>query len=446
MAFFSGNLLMDSTGVYGVDSDVTATNFNKTPVYSLKTTIQPLDQIYNPLNTPSIGVQFGTAIRIDGHNLTISAINGYGDSDYISSSDRGAVLLFNYNDSAETANFKFKLNQRNRPFGSQDTPNYGEQSVTLAGNKIVIGLEDITLNGNSKGILDITEFYKDSIYNQDIFVDSDSPTFASSNVYIGAHVASYGNRFYTGGDDDVSRINNGQFIVLNDKFKVVNKMYLQDSEDITNFIVNKMFAGPAGVVVTSEFNGQKNEAHYYDHNGSWICRLQTPSNYVSSGFWGYSGAVGHNRIVLGDYDGYLSGEGGSQDGRAFVYDLDGNLLKTIDMSQEISGGDNGTRFARNIAITDTNIFYTDVYSDNYKGRVYISDLNGNNFEEFKFDSSQIGSPLGGVYLENLAADGQYLAVGTEYNGQLSNPTSGDRIGAVFFFKGTDRREVSTLLD
>jgi hypothetical protein len=96
------------------------------------------------------------------------------------------------------------------------------------------------------------------------------------------------------------------------------------------------------------------------------------SDAASNDYFGYSVAVGSGRIVVGSY-----GDGGNFSGSAYVFDLDGNLIKKLTASDAASYD----YFGRSVAVGSGRIVVGADGDDNAagynSGSAYVFDLGGN---------------------------------------------------------------------
>jgi len=170
---------------------------------------------------------------------------------------------------------------------------------------------------------------------------------------------------------------------------------------------------------------------YLSHGGGWW--------YGSYSF--RQSAIGSNRIVVGDpsfydYDGSISGTAGTFLGRAYIFDLNGNLISQINAPD----GTNNRRFGLSVHIDSDKIIIADdsydgTHSD--QGAVYVFDMNGN-FERritlsspaeddfwpqaFAADNGKIftSDNNNNVYIHNLDGTGEVKITTSD----LTNPDNG----------------------
>ena len=122
------------------------------------------------------------------------------------------------------------------------------------------------------------------------------------------------------------------------------------------------------------FGGSSGSVYIYDLSGNRL-GIITASDVAVNDTFGYSVAVGSGKIVVGAY-GYDVGINTNQ-GAAYIYDLDGNQLGIITASD----GAADDHFGYSVAIGSGRIvigaYNVDIGSNANQGAVYIYDLDGN---------------------------------------------------------------------
>ena len=136
---------------------------------------------------------------------------------------------------------------------------------------------------------------------------------------------------------------------------------------------NSVAVGSGKIVIgSSGFSSNQGAAYIYDLDGSNENRITAFDGAASDNF-GYSVAVGCGRIVVGSYDDQVNST--IDQGSAYIYDLDGNLIKKITASD----GGYQDRFGRSVSVGCGRIVVgsNDDDNGNASGSAYIFDLNGN---------------------------------------------------------------------
>lgn len=191
---------------------------------------------------------------------------------------------------------------------------------------------------------------------------------------------------------------------------------------------------------------QQGRAYIYDLDGTQKCELcpfyynngsisLEPSNANgTSYFFGHKVAVGNNRIVVGAYNRFVSGDG-TGSGAVYLYDLDGNFIKRImpdtsDHAVNDSFGYSVSIGSGKIAIGSPN--------NNTAGTVFVYDIDGDSCFKITTTGSErfgnhveIGNNLIYVnqtqYNSNSGRSYVYDLNGTLLN-TISNPTSSALFG------------------
>jgi hypothetical protein len=115
------------------------------------------------------------------------------------------------------------------------------------------------------------------------------------------------------------------------------------------------------------------KAFIFDSDGNLLKTLQSPEPQELSGF-GYWVAVREDIVIVGEY--YAEVEGHKRAGRAYIFDLDGNLLAALQSPEP----EENAMFGCNVATSGDLVIVgepaADVESVN-EGKVYVFDLDGN---------------------------------------------------------------------
>jgi hypothetical protein len=137
-------------------------------------------------------------------------------------------------------------------------------------------------------------------------------------------------------------------------------------------------------------------AHIFDSNGNFIKTLQSPSPHT--GAWFGSGvAVGGDRIIVGESENLAGGQG-----RAHIFDSNGNFIKTL---QSPSPQANAW-FGYSVATSGDRIVVGEPLTSSQTGRAHIFDSNGNFIKTLQ---SQSSSPL--FFGWSVAISGDLVMVG-----------------------------------
>ena len=166
--------------------------------------------------------------------------------------------------------------------------------------------------------------------------------------------------------------------------------------------------------------------------------LSWGGGWINGSYSFYQSAIGNSRIVVGDpgfydYDGSISGTSGTFLGRAYIFDLNGNLISQINAPDGTSNGN----FGVSVEINNNKIIISDnEYNGtfNNQGAVYVFDINGtlerritlsspaaSDFwpHAFAVDNGKIftSDTNNNVYIHNLDGTGSEIKIET---GDLTN--------------------------
>jgi Tol biopolymer transport system component len=122
------------------------------------------------------------------------------------------------------------------------------------------------------------------------------------------------------------------------------------------------------VVGARNDNSQQGSAYIFDLDGTQLAKI-TASDGTVGDFFSESVAIGNGRIVVGATG---DDDNGSNSGSAYIFDLDGTQLAKITASD----GAAFNFFGRSVAICNGRIVVSARENDGSKGAVYIFDLDG----------------------------------------------------------------------
>ena len=228
------------------------------------------------------------------------------------------------------------------------------------------------------------------LYNHDgtgetILVGPETDTL----IYFGYSIAVVHNKLIVGayGEDTGTTDSGSVYIYDLSAANIANSVIkISNPDPEVNGYFGKNVAGGCGrFVVAAENNANGNGsgdgvAYVYDLHGNLIKKINTPTNEGFSGFgaFGTTTAVGSGRILLGapfqDRGNVYNGAG-----EVWMYDLDGNYIKTLESSEWSVSGYFGQAVSVNegiIAVGETN---GNTGSTN-AGAVHVFDLDGNLLE------------------------------------------------------------------
>ena len=136
--------------------------------------------------------------------------------------------------------------------------------------------------------------------------------------------------------------------------------------------------------------------YIYDIDGNLVRTINNPTPAINDAFGTVS--LSETRILIG-------AGGGMQPGSAYLYDFDGNLLLTINNPTP----ENFEGFGTAVALSETRIVVADKNDNESKGAVYFYDFDGNLLRTIKNPN---GNPqTGGRFGNSLSIDGDNLLIG-----------------------------------
>jgi plastocyanin len=175
------------------------------------------------------------------------------------------------------------------------------------------------------------------------------------------------------------------------------------------------------------------KAFIFDSDGNLLKTLQSPEPQELSGF-GYRVAVKEDIVVVSEY--YAEVEGHIRAGKAYIFDLDGNLLAALQSPEPEENALFGTSVATNGENVIVGVPLGDVVDIN-EGNAYVFDLDGNLLATLQSvepkEDAEFGYPV--------RVEGDIIVVG-EYLADLDEVS---RAGRVYVFrKGMASFEMSGL--
>ena len=195
--------------------------------------------------------------------------------------------------------------------------------------------------------------------------------------FFGASVAVGNNRIVVGApykDNPTDR--EGEVYIYDFDENLVGVITASDAAQIDVFGWS-VAVGSDRIVVGAYLNDDNGEgsgsAYIYDLNGNEV-GIITASDGASEDYFGWSVAVGSGRVVVGAFGNDIGSN--NNQGSAYIFDLDGNEVGIITASD---GGFNDW-FGYSVAVGSGRIVVGSILNDEVAsdaGKVYIYDLNGN---------------------------------------------------------------------
>ena len=242
------------------------------------------------------------------------------------------------------------------------------QSVAVGSGRIVVGAHNDNVNASGSG----------SAYIFDLDGNQLSKITASDgagNDYFGYSVAVGSGRIVVGayGDDDNAGWESGSAYIYDLNGNQLAKITASDAAG-NDYFGQSVAVGSGRIVVGALYdnigsNTNQGSAYIFDLDGNQLSKI-TASDGAAGDLFGQSVAVGSGRIVVGAYG---DDDNGSASGSAYIYDLDGNEVGIITASD----GAANDYFGYSVAIGSGRIVvgaaFNDIGSNDNQGSVYIYD-------------------------------------------------------------------------
>ena len=373
MAFLTNNMRIDDSDQVWISLD-SADAYDTTTVLSNEIKINGTG-VYSSFNAR----YFGNSVAVaPNRKLVIGSLKGD------VSSQRGGVHIFDSDGSNETV-ILAPANLRGVSFSD-----FG-RSVSASNDRIVVGTFSDS-DGTNAGSAYIMN-YDGSIIN-----NMKSPN-AQANGRFGRDVAIGDGRVLVGAnlEDTYGRVyvydeNGSNLFELTGDSDDPNGDYYGENVEVAN---GRIVVGAPQVV-------QSGKIHIYDLNGNEIKKIESPASGDAK--FGRAIDIGNGKIIVGaPYD---DGAGNDR-GSAYIYDLNGNLLKTL-TAPDTADYD---RFGSVVGVGDGRIVIGADGDDDIalnSGSLYIYDIDGNYIEKVTPTTVNAGDDFGNSNLSLSVRNGKVL--------------------------------------
>ena len=328
--------------------------------------------------------QFGYSVAVGSNKIVVGA--PWDDS---GGSQRGSVYVYDLDGSNEVE------------ITASDGASYDffGHSVAVGNDKIVVGSYGDDDNGTDSG----------SVYVYDLDGSNQLKITASDGAasdQFGRSVAIGNNKIVVGahGDDDNGSSSGSVYVYDLDGSNEVKITASDGAAD--DWFGNSVAVGNDKIVVGAYWdddNGSYSGSVYvYDLDGSNEVKI-TASDGAAYDYFGWRVAVGSNKIVVGSY---WDDDNGSQSGSVYVYDLDG----TNEVKITASDGADNDQFGYSVAVGNDKIVvgaWGDDDDGSGSGSVYVYDLDGSN--EVKITASD--GAAGDYFGQSVAVGSNKIVVG-----------------------------------
>ena len=325
------------------------------------------------------------------------------DKSIISSSKDFYISSNSYNDT-ETANNEIKIFPSDSLSASFQGP-----AVDIEGDYIVIGADAANSSIGAAYLYDITGNLVCNLVASDGAVDD----------YFGFSVAIHKNRVLIGAyaDDDLGTVS-GSAYLYDFQGNQLKKLLASDGS-VGDFFGYRVAAGDNRLVIGAygdDDNGsQSGSAYIFDLQGNQIAKILASDGAADDKF-GSSVAIGNGRIVIGSYQ---DDDVASNTGSVYVYDLNGNELKKLTANDAVSGN----YFGYSVAVGSGRIVvgsYGDNPFSNNSGSAYLYDLEGNLIKKIVPTDGASGDNFG----YSVAVKGGRIVVGAYGDDDQGNLSGG----------------------
>lgn len=405
MAFLTNNIKID-------DSDQVWILLDSADAYDTTTGLS------NEIKINGTGVYSSFAGRYFGNSVAVAPnrklVIGSNKGD--ASSQRGAVHIFDSDGSNETV-ILAPGNLRGVSF-----PYFGT-SVSASNDRIVVGTfsDSDATDAGSAYIIN----YDGSIIN-----NMKSPD-AQANGKFGRDVAIGDGRVLVGAFKEDTY---GRVYVYDENGSNLFELTGDSDDPNGDFYGENVEVANGRIVIGAPQVAQSGKIHIYDLNGNEIKKIESPVG--SDAKFGRAIDIGNGKIIVGaPYD---DGAGNDR-GSAYIYDLNGNLLKTL-TAPDTADYD---RFGSVVGVGDGRIVIGADGDDDIalnSGSLYIYDINGNYIEKVTPTTVSAGDDFGNSNLSLSVRNGKVLIS----SWQADSDYSGE--GAAYVYDIPRQRHLLDLLN
>jgi len=290
-------------------------------------------------------------------------------------------------------------------------------SVAVGSGRIVIGArsdDDKARQAGSAYIYDLNG----NLVKKIIADDGDTREFFGWSVAVGDNRIAIG--AYHDGDKG---FRSGSAYIYDLNGNLVKKIIPDDGTALDSF-GGSVAVGSGRIVVGSIGDDDKGRssgsAYIYDLNGNLVKKI-TASDGAALDYFGNSVAIGDGRIVVGAP---LDNDDGSASGSAYIFDLAGNELAKITASDAAANDTFGT----SIAVENDRIVVgaPATFSNSVSGSAYIFDLSGNQLAKITANDGADGDRFG----ISVAVDDNKVVVGAPVSAAYIFDTNGNQLDKI----------------
>ena len=301
------------------------------------------------------GDNFGVSVAAGSGRIVVGA---YNDDD--NGTNSGSAYIFDLDGNQLT-----KITASNGDLGDQ----FGF-SVAAGSGRIVVGAPNNDANGNSSGAAYLFDLDGNQLGIMTASNGAQGDSFGDS-------VAAGSGRIVVGApDNDANGTSSGSAYIFDLDGNQLGIMTASDGAQSDLFGIS-VAVGSGRIVVGArgdDDNGSTSgSAYIFDLDGNQLTKI-TASDGAAGDFFGFSVAAGSGRIVVGAYG---DDDNGSSSGSAYIFDLDGNQLAKITASDGATGDAFGGSVVAGSGRIVVSALNHDVGINTDQGAAYIFDLDGN---------------------------------------------------------------------
>jgi hypothetical protein len=348
------------------DDGFNAPNSGSIYIFDLDGTL--VSKISRPVGTSDSGDNFGYSVAVGSSRIVVgSPSNDFGTTQ----ADAGSVHVYDLN--GNTLDDAVFAKWRSNDYSDVDSNDKFGTSVAVGSGRIVVGAPYNDDGGTDSGSAYIHDLNGNWIAK---IVASD----AAAGDQFGRSVAVGSGRIVVGAllDNDTAS-NTGSAYIFDLDGNLIKKIVASDAAAGDQF-GRSVAVGSGRIVVgallDNDTASNTGSAYIFDLDGNLIKKI-VASDAAADDYFGRSVAVGSGRIVVGSP---LDNDAGASSGSAYIFDLDGNLVKKIVASDAYTGD----QFGVSVAVGSGRIVVSAPYNDDAgasSGSVYVFDLDGTQLEK-----------------------------------------------------------------
>ena len=370
----------------------------------------------------------GTSENRFGHSVSISAdravVGSVTDDDNGTNSGSAYVFEFNNGLWIQTAKLTASDGAANDQFGG---------SVSISGDKIIIGARFEDNNGSYSGSAYIFEFYN-GVWNETKL----TPSNGAGNDSFGNSVSISGNKAIVGAFGKDNRTGSAYvYQLINGTWTETEKFKASDAEVEDNFGFSVSISGDKAIVGSYRDDDNlidRGSAYIYElSNGNWNETKIIASDAVSGDHFGWSVSISGDKAIVGSYR-FTSVSNISS---AYIYELNNGSWNETKISA--TDGVTGDRFGSSVSISGNKTIVGSHYDDDNgtnSGSAYIFELsNGSWTESLKLNSSD--GAISDFFGSSVSINDDIAFVGA-----LEDDDKGNRSGSAYIFSTSNNLDTT----